>query len=121
MIKKLYFALIAVGISFSSCFYDSEEDLYPSGECNTLNVSFANDVQPILIVNCLSCHNAILSEGTVNLDGHAFVLKYANSGQLVGSITHSSGYQNMPQSAPKLEPCKIAKIESWVQAGSPNN
>ncbi len=104
------------------CYYDSEEDLYPSSACNTTNISFVNDIQPILANSCLSCHNATSTiGGGVVLEGHTAVLRYANDQSLVGSVNHNSGYSAMPQSASKLDDCKISKIESWVQAGSPNN
>jgi hypothetical protein len=106
----------------NGCYYDSEDDVYPPTDCNTTSVSFINDIQPILANSCLSCHNTLSSiGGGIILEGHAAVLRYANDASLVGSVKHSSGYSAMPQSASKLDDCKISKIEAWVQAGSPNN
>jgi len=118
-----YIIVLAIGLAtVSGCFYDSEEDLYPSSGCNTVNVSFANDIQPILANSCLTCHNALSTiGGGVVLEDHASVLKYANDASLIGSIKHSPGYSAMPESASKLDDCKISKIETWVQSGSPNN
>jgi hypothetical protein len=118
LIPVLCFLAISM---MNSCYYDSEEDLYPQGDCNTSNVSFSNDIQPILVNSCLSCHSAAANLGNVNLEGHAAVLKYALNGSLVGSVRHSNPYSPMPQGAAKLEDCKISKMDAWVKAGAPNN
>jgi hypothetical protein len=118
---KFLFFCVAVVFVFDSCYYDSAENLYPPVDCNTANVSFSADIQPILNNSCLSCHSAAANRGNVNLEGHTAVLKYAKNGSLVGSVIYASGYSNMPQGASKLETCKILKIEAWVNAGSPDN
>ncbi|MBK9733476.1 MAG: hypothetical protein IPO92_00335 [Saprospiraceae bacterium] len=120
--KNLFSVYIFSALFLTSCYYDSVEDLYPASECITVNVSFSQDIQPILVNNCLTCHTAASTiGGGINLEGHEAVLFYANSGSLVGSVKQSAPYSAMPKSAAKLEACKILKIESWVQAGSPNN
>lgn len=122
--SSLRFLLMFIGLSlviFSGCYYDSEEDLYPDTGCDTTNVSFANDIQPILVNSCLSCHSAEANQGNIDLEGHAAVLNFALDGSLVGSVQHSSQYSAMPQGASKLDECKIAKLDAWVKAGAPNN
>lgn len=113
----LIFAVLAI----SSCYYDSEEDLYPADACNADNISFQNDIQPILLANCLVCHSAAANLGNVNMEGYTAVLKYVNNGSFLGSVQHGSGFSPMPKSAPKMDACRISKIQSWIQAGSPNN
>jgi hypothetical protein len=115
----LFFAILAV--SLSSCYYDSEEDLYPSTACSTENVSYTNDVQPILINSCLSCHNNTDRQGNITLETHEDVVIYVNNGSFLGSIKHASGYKAMPQNATKLDDCRIAKVEAWITAGALNN
>ncbi|MFZ1750079.1 MAG: hypothetical protein WAU01_07805 [Saprospiraceae bacterium] len=123
MLKIYKFFIVVLSISVvSGCYYDSEEDLYPAVVCKTDNVSFNTDIKPILAASCLSCHVATSTiGGGIDLETHGNVLSYANDGSLVGSIKHAAGYSEMPKSASKLDDCKIAKIESWVKAGSPNN
>ena len=124
MMRRIFFlfATVLLGLIFPvSCYYDSEEDLYPQVQCDTSNVSFANDIQPILTNSCLSCHNAFSSQGDIDLEGHAAVVKYALDGSLVGSVQHDRGYSAMPQGTSKLEICKIEKMKAWVNAGAPNN
>ncbi|MBK8346530.1 MAG: hypothetical protein IPL08_02525 [Saprospiraceae bacterium] len=120
-IKILVILLFTVSI-IPGCYYDSEDNLYPSTACNSTNVSFANDIQPILANACNNCHNSSSTIGAgIVLVGHAAVLPYATSGSLVGSVKHTGSYSAMPKNASKLDDCKIAKLESWVLAGSPNN
>jgi len=115
----LFFAILTA--SLSSCYYDSEEDLYPSIACSTENVSYTKDVQPILINSCLSCHNNMDRQGNITLETHDDVVIYVNNGSLLGSIKHASGYKAMPQNANKLDDCRIAKVEAWITAGALNN
>lgn len=117
----LKYMVLVIFIGFQSCYYDVEEELYPNTECVTTNVSYAQDVVPILTSSCYSCHSAAANLGNVTLEGHANTVKYANNGSLVGSIQHLSGFESMPQGASKLDACKIAKIDAWVKAGSLDN
>lgn len=121
MHRFLSFWSLVIILGSLGCYYDTEEDLYPTLNCNTTSVSFSSDVQPILNNNCIVCHSAAANLGNITLEGHSAVLKYVNDGTLLGSIKHLSGYSAMPQGASKMNACNIAKIESWINAGSPNN
>mgnify|MGYP000865225205 CR=1 FL=1 len=113
----LVFSLLMAG-----CYYDSEEDLYPSVSCDTSNISYSVDIVPIMANSCLNCHfNGSSIGGGLNLEGHAALKASAENGSLVGSVTHASGFSAMPKGASKLDECKILKIKAWVQAGSPDN
>lgn len=119
--NQLKFAILLLLVA-GGCYYDSEEDLYPSISCDTSNISYSRDILPIMATNCLNCHfNGSSIGGGLNLEGHAALKESAVNGSLVGSITHASGFSAMPKSASKLDECKIKKIEAWVQAGSPDN
>jgi hypothetical protein len=119
MKKSNYIFILATAVLFTGCYYDVEEELYPS-TCDTSSVTFAS-VNTILQANCLSCHNSSLSSGNVNLDGHTQVKTYADNGKLMGTITHSSGFVPMPQGGNKLSDCEIATIQKWILNGTPNN
>lgn len=120
--RYLTLVLILSSINLGGCYYDAEDDLYPATDCITTNVSFTNDIKPILTNSCLSCHNALSSiGGGIILEEHTDVLVYALDGSLVGSVKHDNAYSAMPQSATKLDDCKISKIDAWVKEGSLNN
>ncbi len=105
----------------SGCFYDSEEDLYPDTICDTVDVSYANDIKPIINNSCIGCHSAAANQGNVTLEGHESLLKYVDDKSLLGSVQQIAGFSPMPQGASKISDCNIAKIQSWINAGSPNN
>ena len=118
IIKGLFLGIVIM----SSCYYDNAEELYPQTTCVTDNMSLQTNIKPILDHNCYKCHSTATAPANrnVNLEDDSELEKYANNGQLVSAIKHQSNYP-MPQSAPKLGKCDIAKIESWVNAGALDN
>jgi hypothetical protein len=108
-------------VVFSSCYYDVAETLYPASTCSTVNMSYATDIDPILQHNCYACHSAAVNNGNVTLEGYNNLIHYVNSGQVVGTIKHQSGFSPMPKNSGSLSDCEIAKIEQWIVQGSQNN
>lgn len=104
---------------FSSCYYDNEEDLYPtlSGPCDTLNVNFSSKIAPLLNDNCLSCHSNANSEfgGGVKLQDLQDVKNM--SGAVFAAITHT-GPVPMPPGG-KLSQCSIDLFGIWIRNGMP--
>jgi hypothetical protein len=109
----------------SSCYYDSEEYLYPqiSNTCDTSNYTYTGAVKPLLQNSCYSCHsNSTSGSGNgIKLENYTDVKLKADDGSLLGSISHSQGYSAMPLNAPKLEDCKIVVVQKWIDSGAPNN
>jgi hypothetical protein len=123
--KKTLLPLILLA-ALSSCYNDKAELLYPTNACNTDTVTYSKVVGPILMVNCASadgCHKTAHAptSGGVSLDNYAGAKVVADNGKLVGVITHTPGFSQMPKNLPKLDDCSIAKITKWVNAGAPNN
>jgi mono/diheme cytochrome c family protein len=118
IIKAVFFGMVFI----SSCYYDNAEELYPQTECITANMSLQTNIEPILDRNCYVCHSTVAgpSNGNVILEEYEELVKYATDGRLVSAIKHESDFP-MPNGASKLGNCDIAKIESWVNAGAPNN
>lgn len=114
-------------ITFTTgCYYDSEEKLYPqlSTSCDLTNVTFAATVTPILQASCFSCHsnsNAASSGGGIKIQNYADVVTLAKNGKLMGTVTHASGYQAMPQGGGKLSDCEINQLQKWIDNGTINN
>lgn len=121
MERRIISGLLICVAAMSSCYYDVAEELYPPTTCDTANMSYQVDITPILINNCYVCHSAADNQGNVTLEGYDELIKYVNSGQLLGAIKHESPYSFMPQDAPKLKDCDISKIEQWVIDGALNN
>ncbi|MEP6645583.1 MAG: hypothetical protein ABJC12_00720 [Saprospiraceae bacterium] len=113
--------LLAGTVLFSACYYDAEEKLYPASECVNTNMSYDANIATILQANCYVCHSSSVNSGNVTLDNYNAVKTQANSGKLLGTIKHSSGYIPMPQNASMVNSCDVAKIEQWISDGAQNN
>jgi cytochrome c5 len=117
--KTLMRTWIADGALNSDC---------PDANCDTAAttvISYANVVKPIIDNYCLSCHNATVTSGGVNLNGYNQVKTYAESLRngtpiLLGTIQQIAGFKAMPPSI-KLDKCSIREIELWITQGRLNN
>jgi mono/diheme cytochrome c family protein len=105
----------------SSCYYDVEEELYPAGNCDTANISFSQDVMPVINQNCNICHATGVEQGNVILDNYDAVLPHITNGRLLSSIRHENGVEPMPQGQPQLSACTIDRIAAWIADGALNN
>lgn len=97
--------------------------------CDTSNVSYAQDIAPIISNECAGsqCHT-----GSNPLSGHPFndyagVKAQVDAQKLYGSVAQLQGFLPMPRKNDgtggtyKLKDCDIAKFKAWVDAGAPNN
>lgn len=89
--------------------------------CDTVNVSFAADIEPILATYCLGCHSGSFPQAGIQLSGHANVLTQVNNSKLLGAVSHSPGFSPMPQGQAKLNDCNIALIRNWIEQGASDN
>lgn len=115
------FLLLCLFGILSGCYFDNEEDLYPSspGGCNTTAVSYNNDIVPIMNSRCVSCHSGGFPSGGLALNTHALVS--GNINNIIDRIKRNlDDALLMPQGA-KLDPCSIEKIEAWARQGALNN
>ena len=89
--------------------------------CDTVNMKYSTNIQPIIQANCYNCHANGRAESGVTLETYNQVRQRATSGILVNVITHASGYPPMPYNLPKMSDCDINKIKAWIARGTPNN
>ena len=89
--------------------------------CDTASFKFTADVQPILNSWCVGCHNSSTQSGGTDLSNYNGIVNSIANNQLLGTIKYSSGYNAMPQNGNQLSGCQISKIQSWINAGHPNN
>ena len=120
--NKLFVVAFIIAIA-AGCGWENEETLYPGPEiCDTLDVSFAEDIIPILTNNCFTCHsNANAPDFTFGFGLEDYQDVSAASILIVGAINHEEGSIAMPKNADKLDTCLINTIEAWVNQGSLNN
>jgi len=110
-------------LTLSNCAYDSEEDLYPppTNGCATEDMSYTEDVLPIIETNCYGCHDSQAANAGIDLEGHANLVVRINDGSLLGSIRHEADWAAMPVAADQLAECQIEKISAWADQGALNN
>ncbi|MBU6340272.1 MAG: hypothetical protein KGS48_02150, partial [Bacteroidetes bacterium] len=90
------------------------------GNCDTLNITYANTVQKIMNDHCNGCHykNSTVGGG-FDFTTYANVKSSAQSGDLYGSIAYLPGYNKMPKGGSALSTCVQQKILAWIHAGMP--
>ncbi len=126
--KQPYFMFMLAlfpAVFISSCTSVKKDQLILP-RCDTANISYANDIVPIVRNYCYSCHseqNKVESGGLI-LEGHDPLAAWGGGGAnstLIGVISHKPGFIPMPYLEPKIDSCSINKIVAWVNAGTPDN
>ena len=120
-LPNLFMAFGIILLSVSSCTYENEEELYTVTGCQTDDMSYASDIEPILETNCYGCHAVGVSFGNITLEEYSNLSISVGNGALMGSINHIDGWSPMPQGAPMLLECQIEKVEAWISQGAKNN
>lgn len=101
--------IFLVFLVFSSCSTSTIEEVVITDP-----VTFDEDVNIIIINNCLPCHAGTFPSGGVNLEGYTNVRNATENGNLLTSINSVSN--PMPQSG-LMPPALIAIIEQWAIDG----
>ena len=114
----VFFAFFAMSVLPFGCYYDNEITQYGLSNCDTTSMSYSRDIAPIIQDNCLSCHAPGGVQEAHPYDTYAGLKVYANNTKLLIRINDT--VTPMPQSG-LMTPCNRHKIESWVNAGAPNN
>ncbi|HEV3122888.1 MAG TPA: c-type cytochrome domain-containing protein [Isosphaeraceae bacterium] len=93
-------------------------------------VSFITDVAPILVENCIACHNPRKSESKFIMTSFAQLAKGGQQGEgmtlepgdpdasYIVELIRLDGEPRMPYKQDPLPPEKIKLIESWVKQGA---
>jgi len=96
---------------------------------NLLPVSFEQEVAPILIANCLRCHNEEQASANLRLDTFSMMARGgrngvpvaprvpARSGLLMRIVTEND-QQRMPRGGAKLPDAEIMTIARWIEQGA---
>lgn len=123
MKRTVFFVLVLSGIvAAAGCKKDNVDAIECDNTGFTTNtIKYSTVVEPILSANCYSCHSNTTQLGGINLQGHANAKAQADNGKLLGAISHSSGFDAMPQNASKLPQEQICKIKFWIENGTLNN
>lgn len=95
-------------------------DPNPSG-CDTLNVSYAATLKPVIETHCKGCHSGANPSGGIDLSTYDGVKVVALDGRLYGAVSWAPSFKPMPQGGNKLPDCTVSKFKSWIDAGAPEN
>lgn len=92
-----------------------------SGGCDTTNVTFSGNINPIMQTYCVSCHSGSYPSGGISLSTYAQISNQALNGSLYSSVSNDGTVVPMPYQSASLASCKVDQIRIWIQAGAPNN
>ena len=108
--------LLIFGI-ISSCYYDNEQELYPTPVvCDTTQLVYDGKISAIINSKCATpaCHG-----GTQIPNLSDFVRVKANINRIK---TRAIDQKTMPlASAVPLTDCELQQLELWINNGSPQN
>ena len=124
--KTAFYLLGIVLLSISCKKKTAKEEL-----CKTIDkVSFKNDIQPIFIQNCVSCHSGNTASGHLNLEASVAYhnLSDPKSGYLdTINPTYSMLYASMISTSNPMPPngklshCSTDLILKWIDQKAKNN
>jgi len=94
-------------------------------------INFHEQVAPLLVKNCIECHNSSITKGNLNLETLSMALKGGDHGKaiVVGNPEQSLLYQKiiakdasskpeMPKKKPALAKADVEKIKAWIADGA---
>lgn len=88
--------------------------------CELDTVTYSGTIVPLIQQRCTSCHSGPVA---LSFSTHAGLLQVAQNGRLAASIQHQAGAVPIPPGGPmnKLDPCDIAAVLAWIDAGALDN
>ena len=113
---------VLLSLMLPSCYYDKEEELYPSigTVCDTTDVTFTRTIAPILASFCYGCHsnpNAPSFGNNIKLENYGDVISILP--RVVGSVLHQGDYSPMPKNSGALTICAQNQFAIWQRRGAP--
>lgn len=126
MKKGSFLALLSIlalvaSVSFESCYYDVEEELYSGVVCDTTVFTYTAKISSIISQNCLPCHDSSQLSGDIDLSSYTNLKDATSAGNVICSIRHEGSCSAMPQDAGQMDACSIRLIELWATNGYPEN
>ncbi|MCC5917220.1 MAG: hypothetical protein JJU02_07815 [Cryomorphaceae bacterium] len=118
MKKSILFLLIPITMTF--CSKDDDDNGNGNGNCETENLTYVDDIKPIVDANCAisGCHN---SSTYGDFRQYENIRDVALSGVMETRITMpESNAQSMPPTG-KLDNCTIDKLIAWANDGAPES
>lgn len=118
--KNIILISILASMCIVGCYYDNEEELYPNSQpapndTTSQAATWTADIKPIMDTRCATngCHISGQQSPTLQTYDQVF----ANKTRVK---VRACDQKTMPPGNP-LNPTDINKINSWINAGAPNN
>jgi mono/diheme cytochrome c family protein len=89
--------------------------------CDTNDVTFSQQIWPLIQTNCTGCHSGANAGGNILLTDYQSVVAAASGGKLYSAVARLQGFSPMPKNAARLADCQIATIKIWIDGDTPNN
>lgn len=125
MKKQLFLLSIAVFLVSAYAVFNNKGITTASSHSD---VSYANDVRPLLESRCGTCHMGKVVSAGLNMKTYPSLMTGSENGAVIlpgdarGSLLIkkvTSG--QMPKRGPKLTPAQIQLITDWINAGALDN
>jgi uncharacterized membrane protein len=110
--KNVYRAIVLLmTIPIFSCQYEKEDEILTEISPEAPEISFINDVKPIIDNSCLQCHN-----GSQFPDLRTYESIYQNTGKIKSEVVA----RTMPIGG-SLTSKEIQAISDWIDSGAKDN
>ena len=84
-------------------------------------ITYTKDVAAVIEAKCFMCHAPDVYKKKASRNeiyDYKSLKQMAESGQLMGSITHQKGFIAMPyKKGIKIDTCSIQLIDKWIKTG----
>lgn len=121
--KILPIAILAL-LGLQACLFDKGEVPEPDPDpsfCDSLGVSYANDIVPIVTNHCAisGCHDNTAAVTTGNFTNYAEIAERANNGKITTQVFDLGA---MPQAPGEpLTDGQKDTLRCWIEDGAPDN
>ncbi|MDX9751100.1 MAG: hypothetical protein RBT71_08490, partial [Flavobacteriales bacterium] len=89
--------------------------------CDTLNVTYAGTIVPLVQQRCMGCHSGGNPQGGLDFGQWSVLNQVALDGRLEASVTQAPNAIAMPPTGPMLPDCRVQQFLIWIDQGAPNN
>jgi hypothetical protein len=107
---EMIYTWIAQGAQNNSC-----------SSCDTTEVTFSSTIYPLVEIKCQGCHSGNDPSSGLSLLDYGDISTIALNGAFYSSVTGTNSYTQMPYNSNPLPACEVDLIQSWIEAGAPNN
>ena len=117
LLTLLIGVLILSSIAFSCAKEKVPTTVLDTSSCKP-NVSYLNEIKPIISNHCVSCHSSKNPNGGYDLTNYDGLTK--NVSKVLGSMKQDGTVESMPQGY-KVADSLIQKLNCWINQGFKNN